>query len=163
VTLKYGELMKIEAMSYEDRVIKMFQTYPRNLNYLNELSRSIEFAKKGTKIYYTDSEVFYISAYVEKLGTFRKYWEQADFSNERIFVFSFTPEEEMQWSIERIDKEIRSRTCNKQDSDLICERALPFMLSYGKKRRLIPLLLRDFPDYVEYAMSFTPKEIRGAE
>lgn len=160
MTLRYNELLKIERMSFEKRIILMFQMYPKNQPYFEELYRSVAFAKSNIKVSYSFSDVYNVSIYVIGLGTFRKHWEEEDFSDKRIFTFSFIKEEDIHWSPTKSDFEVRSKSFNKEESNIICARALPFMVSCGQKKRSLPLLMQDFPDFAGFALSFVPGEVK---
>ena len=51
---------------------------------------------------------------------------------------------------------IFSRYFIKKESDILCERLLPFMLSRGKNKSTIPLIINDFPEFANLAMRYIP-------
>lgn len=138
-------LLKIEGMSYVDKVIDLFKIFPGNQRYFEDLLLSVCNAKRGINVSCISSEIYLVEVYVTGMGTLKKHWEMDD----QVFQFSFCVGDDY-------GEGILSEPFNKKDSDIFCERALPFMLSYGHNKQDIPLLINDFPEFSKYALEYVP-------
>lgn len=146
--VSYEEQIRIEEMPFNQRVIQMFKMFPTNPPYFEELYRSVRYGKRGIRVSFSDDDIYVIDVYVEGLGTLKKHWEDAELEESKIYRFSFCAGEDY-------SEGVRSDTFQKEASDIFCERALPFMLSYGYDKRRIPLIIHDFPEFAKYALEYS--------
>jgi hypothetical protein len=147
--INHEELLEIDAMSYEDKVHTMFQVFPKSTLYFEELYRSAQYGKKNITLQYCTDHIYYIEIYIIGLGSLKKYWEKNEITDEYIYRFTFCEGDEYGTGIQ-------SEPFNKIDSDIICKRALPFFMSYGRIKEDIPLIIHDLPEFAKYALEYTP-------
>lgn len=147
--LKHTEILRLEDMPFESKVIMLFKMFPRNQSYAEQVQELLRYQKNRVEINCSYSEIYFIEIHVSKLGSFKKIWEEDPLTEEKIYRFSYSVGDEY------IDKVV-SKELNKAQSDLFCERALPFMLSHGYDRRKIPLLINDFPEFANFALEYSP-------
>jgi hypothetical protein len=146
--INHEELLKIDAMSYEDKVTTMFQIFPKNFGYFEELYRSVQYDKKDIQLIYCVEHIFYVEIYVLGLGSLKKYWEKNEITDEYIYRFAFCEGDEYGGGVQ-------SDSFDKMSSDIFCRRALPFMMSYGRLKKDIPLIIHDFPEFAKFALGYT--------
>jgi hypothetical protein len=145
--INHNELLKIDAMSYENKVITMFQIFPKKLAYFTELFRSARYEMNSIKLTFCTEYIHFIEIYIIGFGSLRKYWEKEEITDEYIYRFSFCEGDDY-------GEGEQSEPFNKEKSDIFCKRALPFMLSYGKLKKEIPLIIHDFPEYAKFALGY---------
>jgi hypothetical protein len=146
--LRYTEQLKIEAMPYGQKVLKMFQHFPKIDAYFITLYMSSQYKKEGIHLTYCSSEIYFVEIDVTGLGRLRKIWEEIE-DNFFAALFSFcTPED--------FTPRIEAGPFNKEESDKICKRLLPFMISQGANKEDIPLIINDFPDFAKFALEYIP-------
>jgi len=143
----YEEQIKIEEMPFKDRVLLMFKMFPAHVAYFEELYRSVRYGKKGIKVSFSCEDIYVIDVYIEGLGTLKKYWEEAELDESKIYRFSFCVGEDY-------GPGVSSEPFEKEASDIFCERALSFMLSYGHDKRQLPLLINVFPEFAKFALGY---------
>jgi hypothetical protein len=142
------ELLKINKMTFEKKVLLLFKDFPKKQYVLEEIIKTLPRSSKyGITITASFEYSYYISIYVEGLGSFRKNWEEDIVTDKRTYTFSYSEGDDLS-----VGKGIFS--FGKEESDKICERALPFMLSKGKNRKLIPLIIHDFPEFAKFALEY---------
>jgi hypothetical protein len=147
--IPHEELIRIDSMPFKERVLLMFKMFPGSQAYFEELYLSVQYGRKGIKVSYCAEDIYVIDVYVEGLGTLKKHWEEAELDESRIYRFSFCAGEDY-------GPGVHSGPFNKEKSDIFCERALSFMLSYGHNKRQVPLILHDFPEFAKFALEYVP-------
>jgi hypothetical protein len=147
--INHEDLLKIDAMSYEDKVMFMFQIFPKNILYFEELYRSAQYGQNGVQLHYCIDHIYYVEFYTIGLGSLKKYWEKDEITDEYIYRFVFCEGDEY-------SDGAQSDPFNKVNSDIFCKRALPFMMSYGQNKQDLPLIIHDFPEFAKYALEYIP-------
>ena len=104
------------------------------------------------KVSYRTDEASFINFGIEGLGIFYKYWITTDTFRQYSYDYAFYTKYEMTKPI------AESNIANKKIKR-ICNNFLPFMLSRGKDKDTIPLLMKDSLELAKYAITFDPAEI----
>jgi len=134
------------VLSNKDKVLYTFLNFPESHNFLIKSQEDLGLRTAGFKLDYRFStSASLVSLSIENIGTFEKYWEVVSKS----YIYAFNVGEYTTAFSNRF---------NKEESDIFCRRALPFMLSYGKDKSTIPLLINDFPDFARFAIRYIPKD-----
>lgn len=149
--MKYTELLKMEEMSFEEKVMDLFMRFPFNQSYSEELYKSIQSNhKRGIQITSFHMNIYWVEIYVENLGTFKKHYDRdSDKGVNNLYRISFAEKDDHGTGT-------MSDPFLKDDVDRVCKNSLPFMLSQGNDKRLIPLLINDFPFFARYALEYQP-------
>lgn len=141
------ELLQLYDMTFDEKVIMLFKMFPKKQSYIEEVIESFPLLhERGIKISSSFDFTYYIEIDTKGLCSFRKYWERDDYTDKRIHRFSYCVEEG------DITMHHMSPVFDKASSDLLCDRALPYMLSCGENLRDIPLIMHDFPDFATFAL-----------
>ncbi len=142
------ELLKINRMPFDKKVFLLFKDFPKRQYVLEEIIKTLPRSSRyGITITASFEYSYNICIFVEGLGSFRKHWEEDMVTDKRLYKFSYSEGEDL-----GVDKS--SESFGKEESDKICERALPFMLSKGKNRKHIPLIIHDFPEFAKFALEY---------
>lgn len=144
----YKEKLAIGRMTCLERVEAAFINFPDNqlyyegiLTYVHRLEPDIIF----NFIYKTYDYAFEIT--IKGLCTFRKHLLMDAITGEKSYRFSFKTGNSL---------DEHSGDFSKEDANTFCKRALPFMVSYGRDRSTIPLLVNDFLEFSRFALGYTP-------
>lgn len=146
------ELLQLYDMTFDEKVIMLFKMFPKKQSYIEEVIESFPLINKaGMNISVSHEYVYYISLYVHGLCCFKKYWETAAYTDKKIYRFSYNTGDEL-------TSDIASSEFDKDSSDILCDRVLPFILSRGVNRKSIPLIVHDFPEFAKFALEFNPEQ-----
>lgn len=146
--LKYTEQLKIEAMSYGQRVLKMFQHFPKVDAYFQTLYRSVRYGKPGISFCFSNDTIRFVEIDTGWVGRLRRSYEEVE-DGFFVHIFSF-------YVSEGIAPSMETGAFLKDQADKMCESLLPFMVSYGDNRVNIPLLVNDFPEFAKFALEYVP-------
>lgn len=148
--MKHTDLIAIEEMPYEEKVIQLFKIFPTDTLYASDLLDSIQRVhKKGINFYSIAESYYSLDMYVDGLGSFKKLWGINVIRDVREYSFSF-------YIGDSVTKGLDSDSFSKEESNILCERALPFMVSYGHNKDGIPLIIHDFPKFAKFALGYVP-------
>jgi len=131
-------------MSYSKKVIELFKNFPTDSSYVKELYEGLLSERKvGTNIILVRGRISFVELQIFNFASIRKVYP-----NELIreFYISF-----YDYSLE---KEIISESFSKEEINIIFDYIFPFILTRGKDRIHIPLLLKDFPSFARYALEY---------
>lgn len=129
---------------YGEKILMLLKEFPAT-SCIEQYQKS-EYLKEGIQfcLEYTTSEAI-ITLTVQKLGLIKKYVE---------FVGVYSKNHRFSCSLINDPPLVFSKKFYKNESDTMCERLLPFMLSYGKDKSTIPLILNDFPEFANLALRY---------
>lgn len=145
-----SELLQLHDMSFEEKVIMLFKLFPKKQSYTEEVLASLPLLNSlGMNLTVSHEYSYYIDLYVSDMCSFRKHWERDDYSDKRIYRFSYG-------TGDALVPNIMSRVFDKKSSDIFCDRVLPFILSHGEDRKYIPLIVHDFPEFAKFALEYNP-------
>lgn len=146
--MRYLNILKIDEMSLEEKILELFKIFPRQNQYYDDLLQSIRIPRgKGLSISSFHQGIYWLEIYLEGFGTFKKHWEIDTDGYKGVYSVSFSPGESTKSANELGPLELDK--CNK-----ICEKVISFMSSYGKDKKLIPLLVNDYPAFAKFALEF---------
>lgn len=145
-----SELLQLYDMSYEETVISIFKLFPKKQSYTEEVIKALpSLSKVGYQISVSHEYSYYIDIFISGMCSFRKHWEREDYSDKRIYRFSFG-------TGDALASNTISRVFEKDTSDIFCDRVLPFIFSRGENRKSIPLIMHDFPEFAKFALDYNP-------
>lgn len=141
--------LQISYMAYNKKVLKAFQLFPFESSYNNELYQSLlNDHKKGYGIVLIRTELSSLELQVHGLWSIRKTCIKDDDS----FYLSFFDY--------KTEDDIISENFSYTSSGFLCDNVLPFVLSKGRDRTRIPLIINYFRSFARYALSYVPSSKR---
>lgn len=144
-TLNYKEQLKIANMTYIDKAIKLFRYFPKEDAYFHALFNSLQYSRKYIRFSYSTYGNITLDVDVPNIGILRKHLDDTE---EGVSLFSISFHRNSNTDF------IKTENLNRNDADLVCERALPFLLSNGNNKIGIPLLVNDFPEFAKFALEY---------
>ncbi len=145
-----NELMQLHDMTFEEKVIMLFKLFPKKQSYTEEVIESLPLVNSaGMNISVSHEYTYYIDLFVNGMCSFRKHWDRDDYSDKRIYRFSYG-------TGDALVANIMSPIFDKDSADTLCDRVLPFILSRGANRKSIPLIVHDFPEFAKFALEYNP-------
>jgi hypothetical protein len=145
--MKADDLLALDEMPDETKIIKLFQYFPFKEYLSEELYKLVEHFNLKIKIEHQLYPVYFIEISVVNLGTIRKSYNKEDAPFEYIFMF-------VAWDESPAYRTVNSSLMNKTLSDVVCSRIIPFMVSQGRNKKDIPLLIHDFSEFAKFAMKY---------
>ena len=144
-------IYKLMDMTTLDKVLHVYHKFPYNASELETFVLSIneDFAaerRMEDRIHYSLETPCLLSLYVEGIGNFIKRWSSPDsVANYSTYSFDFYKYDSVTNSIEGLD------LTNKK-LKRICDHFLPFLVSRGKEKDLLPLLIVDHEELARFAI-----------
>jgi hypothetical protein len=147
--LDYQKRLQIFYMPYKRKLIELFKNFPSDNSYVKELSEALLSERKiGTNIVQVRGKISYVELQVFKFASIRKVCAECSIDDFFITFFDYSTE-----------KEIISENFPGEKINALCGYILPFILTCGKDKKYIPLLINDFPSFARYALAYTPPPI----
>lgn len=136
------DLLDITTYSYAEKVILMFRSFPYHRIAYESLYKELQSTRQDGIVYsYYDNHSRFMDICVGGIGIFCK---NINIDNE----YSLT----LTGLCDR--KEISLKKVPNDQVDKICEKVIPFLLSNGKNKKTIPLLMNSFPEFAKFALEF---------
>lgn len=139
-------------MPLEEKLIELFNLFPRQSAYYDDLLDSIHIPlEKGLKVsVFNEHGVYWVEAYLTGFGTLKKHCDvNSDTGFKWVYSLSFSPGESTNHANEL-------GPLKKDECEEICKKALPFLASFGMDKKLIPLLINDYPEFANRALEYIP-------
>ena len=117
----------------KEGIIKLFKEFPE-ATYNGKLYDVVMCSKKGFRIYASRNDVVTtLTLFINYMGCLRKQWEYPTERKQGFYRFSY--------SIDVQETFFFSRRINKETSDILCARLIPFMVSQGQDQRYHTFIL----------------------
>jgi hypothetical protein len=149
--LKHSDdLVEIHMMNLESKILEAFEIFPRQyridllLSAINDEGSNIGIKMNMSLITSTTAEDD-LELYVSDFGVLTKYYDP---ENEDPY--------EIRFEIYNNPNHLKLMDLSKEKCNEICRRIIPFMLSRGKNKNDIPLLVNDFQEFAQWALKFNP-------